>query len=234
MTGPHTRPMSESRTTTPRRRAPRSKESGRARGGRPGSTGLTQAERTLVTQQRLLTATIACLDELGYAGTTTNEVADRAGVSRGAMVHHYPSKSDLLIAALEHLVEERALELTKELEAIRESTKAPLGMDALVDLLWRTFSGKLYWAGLELFVAARTDAELREKFGPLERRLAKRVLSLFLEETGMSSRDARAAIGLSLHLMRGMAMERIFEPDAARERVLLAAWKKAVRALVDG
>ena len=55
--------------------------------------------------------TIDCLTELGWAGTTTTEVSQRAGVSRGAQLHHFPSKQDLVVAAVEHLTERRREEL---------------------------------------------------------------------------------------------------------------------------
>src|SRR3977135_1954938 len=66
-----------------------------------------QAERSAATQARLLDATIECLVERGWAATSTTEVVRRAGVSRGAQVHHYPTKEDLVLAALDYLLERR-------------------------------------------------------------------------------------------------------------------------------
>src|SRR3954470_11975957 len=73
----------------------------------------TNAERSAATQVRLLDATIECLVERGWHGTSTTEIVRRAGVSRGAQVHHYPTKEDLVLAAVQHLVERR----TREFEA---------------------------------------------------------------------------------------------------------------------
>ena len=64
-----------------------------------------QQDRSRATQRRLLDATVDCLVEVGWAGTTTTLVAERAGVSRGAQLHHYPTKAALVVAAVEHLVE---------------------------------------------------------------------------------------------------------------------------------
>ena len=67
----------------------------------------TQAERSATTQRLLLDATVACLVELGYGGTTTAAVAERAGVSRGAQLHHYGTRQRLMGAAVEHLAARR-------------------------------------------------------------------------------------------------------------------------------
>ena len=66
----------------------------------PATVRRTQAERTAETTAKLLDATADCLVERGYAGTSTVEVCRRAGVSRGALVHHFPSKDDLVAAAV--------------------------------------------------------------------------------------------------------------------------------------
>ena len=76
-----------------------------------------QAERRRITRGKLLDATIDSLVDLGYARTTTVEVGERTGLSRGTQLHHFPSKADLLVAAIEHLAEERSKEFEVELEA---------------------------------------------------------------------------------------------------------------------
>src|SRR5262245_66517292 len=80
-----------------------------------------QAERSAGTQARLLDATIDCLVELGWSGTSTTEVVRRAGVSRGAQVHHYPTKEDLVVAAVEHLCSRRMAEYRATLERLPAS-----------------------------------------------------------------------------------------------------------------
>src|SRR5919109_2573967 len=71
----------------------------------------TNQERSATTQAAILQATIEQLAEHGYGRTTTVEVAERAGVSRGALVHHFSTRSDLVLAALEYLCERRLAEL---------------------------------------------------------------------------------------------------------------------------
>lgn len=64
---------------------------------------LTQDEKTAETRRRLLDAAIVCLIDRGYANTTTSEIAERAGLSRGAQLYHFPTKEELLTRAVEHL-----------------------------------------------------------------------------------------------------------------------------------
>ena len=81
----------------------------------------TQAERTAAMRTRLLDATIECLVTYGYAGTTTPRVAQLAGVTRGAQIHHFRSKEDLVVAAIEHLAQQRAQGAIRELGRVQAS-----------------------------------------------------------------------------------------------------------------
>ncbi|WP_370950238.1 TetR/AcrR family transcriptional regulator [Amycolatopsis sp. cg5] len=114
---------------------------------------------------RLLDATIDCLVEYGYAGTTTTKVADLAGVTRGAQVHHFPTKTDLVTSAIRHLAAKRTEVAMAELDRLKASAD-PIG-DAL-DLLWEMHQGPVFSATVELWVASRTDDELRRQMAAVE------------------------------------------------------------------
>ncbi|MGK3202936.1 TetR/AcrR family transcriptional regulator [Amycolatopsis sp. MEPSY49] len=114
---------------------------------------------------RLLDATIDCLVEYGYAGTTTTRVADRAGVTRGAQVHHFPTKADLVTSAVRHLARKRTEVAMAELDRLRGSSD-PVG-DAL-QLMWEMHQGPVFSATIELWVAARTDPDLRGQLAAVE------------------------------------------------------------------
>jgi AcrR family transcriptional regulator len=136
-------------------------------------TRRTQEERRNATRGALLDATVDCLVEFGYAGVTTTRICDCAGVSRGAQVHHFPTKADLVGEAVAHLAERRATELRSELEHVPKGKRRA---QAALDLLWHAFSGPLFQASLELMVAARTDPDLREHLFALERRVNDLIL----------------------------------------------------------
>ncbi|WP_329521708.1 TetR/AcrR family transcriptional regulator [Spirillospora sp. NBC_01491] len=150
-----------------RRRHPR-------RRGSSGGGRRTQEERRSQTQARLLEATMDCLVHLGWSGTSTTEVARRAGVSRGAQQHHYPTKMVLVAASLEHLLEAQRLAYESAFAVLPAGRR---NVEGALDLLWEVFRGPPAKALMELAVAARTDEELR----PLCRDLNERILQVITE-----------------------------------------------------
>ncbi len=143
----------------------------------PATTRRTQEDRSAATQRALLTATVDCLVEYGYAGTTTRLVADRANVSRGAQTHHYPTKRDLVVAAIEHLFEVHTREFVAAFEGVPPEDRT---LDRAIDALWAIASGPSYAAVLEVVVAARTDDELRVVVHGLAGSLERTVVELLL------------------------------------------------------
>ena len=179
----------------------------------------TNQERSAATRTAILNATIEQLAEHGYGRTTTVEVAERAGVSRGALVHHFSTRSDLVLSALEYLCERRLEDLEAGIAAL---TTTEDRLSAFVDLMWRTFEGPLFVAQLELWMAARTDPELFALLLPLERGFGKRLSELYAEALG----DAAGPFyELTKHLMRGMGIERLLKPDEHDRLEVLERWK---------
>ena len=168
-----------------------------------------QEERSAETRKRLLDATIECLHELGYAGTTTPEIARRAGVSRGAQLHHYRRKEELVVGALEYVFElrlERFSQVAGELPAEPEER-----VKALVDLLWPQFKGPTFYAWLELVVASRTDAALREAVRAASNRFMQGVHEVFKLLFGITS-DAGYTEPLEIiifGMLEALALERV-------------------------
>jgi AcrR family transcriptional regulator len=148
------------------------------RTGRSGRTRRTQEERSAETRARLLDATIECLVELGYAGTTTTEVARRAGVSRGAQLHHFRTKEELVLAAVEHLFQRRNAEFIAAFARLPAGTDRPA---AALDLLWKIIGANTFYAWLELAVAGRTDARLGRRVRELGSRTSVEVERTFRE-----------------------------------------------------
>src|SRR3954463_1876851 len=109
----------------------------------PSPERRTQAERSAATVDALLDATIGCLVEDGYANTTTARVAERAGVSRGAHLHHFQTRDALLAAAADHLTAKRGEHL---LAAADELPDGPDRIARGLDLLWASYANPLYQA----------------------------------------------------------------------------------------
>jgi AcrR family transcriptional regulator len=116
-------------------------------------------------RRRLLDATVDCLVRYGYAGTTTTRVTELAGVTRGAQVHHFPTRADLVAAAVRHLALKRTELAFEKIDAVHQS-EDPLG--AALDLMWEVHQGPVLYATIEMWVAARTDQELREQLTKVE------------------------------------------------------------------
>jgi len=125
--------------------------------GRPRRT---QAERRAGTRAALLEATIDCLVEDGYARTTTRRIAERAGVTIGAVHHHFGSKVGLLGEARRYITTKWAEELLSK--APPETLPIPIRHELMLDQAWESYKGRYFQAALEILVAARTDPKLRE------------------------------------------------------------------------
>lgn len=190
----------------------------------------TQEERSATTRARLLDATVAALIESGYAGTTTTEVCARAGLSRGAQLHHFPTRADLVVNAVAHLAQRRADELRRDFaDAASSGDRLARALDAV----FASFSGPLFYAALELWVASRSDAELRKCLVRFERGVGRAMAELWRELAPPD--EARAAefqdlLELTFHVVRGMALQRILRHDDTERRRLFEVWKRMVAA----
>jgi AcrR family transcriptional regulator len=138
----------------------------------------TQEQRSAQTRARLLDATIDCLVQYGYNGTTTPRVAEMAGVTRGAQVHHFGSKNDLVIAALQHLAAKRAAATVANVGDLAAS-EDPVGK--LLDLLWDVHEGPLFIASVELWVVGRTDPALGREVAKFESIVASNLMTAVSE-----------------------------------------------------
>lgn len=131
----------------------------------------TQAERRAATRAALLDATVDGLVRHGYAHLTTAQIAEAAGVTRGALAHHFPGKSELVVEAVLHLGGRLGAEFLERVAADpRTASDRPLAERsvALLDQVWATYSSLEFTAILELWVAARTDDELRTSLRAFE------------------------------------------------------------------
>lgn len=212
----------------------------------------TQEERSAETRARLLEATIESLIEVGYASTTTTGVCERAGVSRGAQVHHFPRKQDLVVAAVAHLaakhvpvLRERAARLLGDAEPAARDRRECCAIDrgpsevdrlgAVIELVAGAFDSPLFTAALELWVAARTDAELHRALIPFERGAGRGLVALWREIAGDLAAHPRfdAVLELTMHLARGMALQKILRADDAERRRALDTWRQMSAAVLQ-
>ena len=180
----------------------------------------TQAERREATQTKLLDAAVDCLTERGYAATSVVDVQQRAGVSRGALQHYWPSRAALMVDAAKALFDSMAARLRADMaaHAARAANPTPAQrIQMAIELLWSSFDSSLFRAELELWVAARHDAELRPFVVAHDRRLGAEIFELcrdmFGPELSQHPRFAEA-IELLTHGMRGAALVVDLHPNS--------------------
>ena len=200
------------------------------------ATALPKRERTRQrdargTQQRVLEATIATLVERGYAATTTLEVQKRAGVSRGALLHHYGSRNELICAAIRYLYQTRFEDT--EAQAARLFHKGD-HVEATIRMFWEWFRGPIFGAALELWVAARHDPEILTTLLPLEHEIGRRNHELWRTVLGpayTSNPDFDDVCSNLTNIMRGVALGSVLRSKRSEDRLVSSLIRLATRLL---
>jgi AcrR family transcriptional regulator len=193
------------------------------------TTRVPQEERSRAMRARLMDATIECLVERGFGGTSTTLVSELAGVSRGAQLHHFPTKNDLVVAAVAHLTEVRGAELAAAAAAVPES---PQRTRAVLRMLGDHFASPVFTAALELWVAARTDAALLEAVAPLEQRVGRETHRMTVDLLGAdeSRPGVRELVQATLDLVRGLGLAATITDDTRRRNRILDQWARTLDA----
>jgi AcrR family transcriptional regulator len=182
-----------------------------------------QQDRSRATQARLLDAAISCLAELGYQASTVSVVAERAGVSRGAAQHYFPTREALFTAALEQVARARAAQIKRELA---ELPGAAPDTARIVELVFTLFSGQMFRAALALWVAAAAEPALREQIVPLEARIGRDVHRVVVDLLGADERvpGVRETVQATLDLARGLGLANLLTDDSARRGRIAGQW----------
>jgi AcrR family transcriptional regulator len=196
----------------------------------------TRAQRTEDSRARILDAAVACLVDGGYSGATTLTIQAAADVSRGRLLHHFPSRDRLLVAAAQHLAIKRVLDTEDRVLAIvGTEVRGWDRADRVVEQLWETHHDRHFWAAVELWTAARANPEIAEALLPEERRLGSviraSVARMFGEPLASHPRF-RQVRDILLTSMRGAALTYTFDPRDPTRDPLVAQWKDLVRTLL--
>lgn len=196
----------------------------------PGDAGW-QAHKSSTTRDQILDAAIHCIVELGYSNTTTTRIAEQASISRGAMLHHFPSRLDVIRAAVDYLHEKR-------LRAFRKSiTTIPSGVDRVkmaVEGYWAHVTHPIFVAFFELSVAARSDPDLADILHPAQKafdeewyRTAQEVFPEW--QTDRAAFDL--ALNLTQYLMEGIAIGYLTHARGYETKPLLEYLEQCIRTL---
>ncbi|MFT5011374.1 MAG: AcrR family transcriptional regulator [Patiriisocius sp.] len=189
-----------------------------------------QKTKSEKTRSIILDAALRCFYERGYNNTTTEKVAHEAGVSRGAMLHHFPSRFDLIKATVHYLHGQR-LELFEEQELeIHQNAEHSL-INEGIDAYWKQLHSPLFTVWNELRVAARTDKELHNILKPASRSFEKslqKVSASVFPDLALSEEFEKANM-LTTYLLEGMAVNGV--SNGAQADAMVSWLKTQLRAM---
>ena len=188
----------------------------------------TQAERSGETRRRILDAAVQQLGERGYAGLRTTDVAEAAGVSKGAQTHHFPSKDELVVAVVEHVfvrASEQARVRAKRAASPDEAIKALLA-DAQ-----EFFFSELFLIALDLAIQGRLrqgGANAVAEISAATRLPVEAHWRAALVDSGVPADVADDLLWLTLSIVRGLAVRRLWQHDPPRFKRLFRLWREMV------
>jgi AcrR family transcriptional regulator len=193
-----------------------------------------QQARSVATYERLIGATLDVIHDVGYHAATTQEIAERAQVSRGALLYHFPARADIILAAMERLLDDGTAEIRAVALRVQEGE---LSLEGFVGFLWELFSGRFFDLSLEMITEARNDPGLRERMIPVVKRFHEALDATWVEFCNPQTRtprQARIILNLTVCLVRGMGVQTVLRQDPGYFADMIEAWKALLPQLVGG
>lgn len=200
--------------------------------GQPQTPRRTRAEQREETRARLLDVAVQALIEEGVARTTTIEVQKRAGASRGALLHHFPTHAALLSATVARLVHMNEAAVWREAEALA-GLEDPV--ERIILTLANAYAHPSFAAELELWAVARTDDQLRDALRAAEQEALTsrdRVLDQLFAPLAGYPRMA-LVVDLSGEFIRGLTLSTILRRDGTKREKLVREWIGVTRRLLE-
>nr|WP_281434982.1 TetR/AcrR family transcriptional regulator [Rhizobium lemnae] len=194
-------------------------------------TARTQEERSAETLARIRQATIEVLYKKGFSRTSTVEIAAVAGLSRGAMTHHFSSKEDILIDAIASMLDE----VNEKLFAFAEEFARRGGStDEIVDYIWQFMSDRLFYVTMEYLPETRHNADFKARLVPVVKRFhagLDAIWSALARQKGAPEDHTRLVMNTTMCVVRGMIAQTILRDDQGYYAQMLTFWKSEVRRL---
>jgi AcrR family transcriptional regulator len=196
-----------------------------------------QELKTLASRERILDSAVQCLIEHGYAGASTLRIQQVAGVSRGRLLHHFPSRDELLVGAVKYLASTGLGSFAVEgAPAITAADRDESRIDEAVTAMWMHFQQPYFWASVELWIAARHNESLRAALGPAEDELASSVrvaLDALFGTYFVAHPNYRMMTNVLVSSMRGASLATTFSMRRSSDRNRqLHEWHSTARVLL--
>ncbi len=170
----------------------------------------TQAERSAETRRILLETAIRCLHQRGYAATTTLLVAEEAGLSRGAMLHQFPTRVDLMMFVVQSVFDDEVAIYDARPSAISDPKER---LFAFPEIVWEVLSRPSGVAVLEVLQGSRSDPDLATRLAPLQAQIEQNALTLLGRWFGDSGPGSKSAMRLVVWAIRGLSIAQVLAPD---------------------
>lgn len=189
-----------------------------------------QQERSAEMSARLMGATIDLLHQKGLTRTTTTDIARHAGVSRGALTHHFSGREAIISASVADLLSKTARDLHRFAE---EFIARGGSSDEIVDYIWRMMDDRLFYVTMEFLPEARHNDDFRDQLIPTVREFhagLDAIWTALAVRAGADPDHTRTVMNATMCLVRGMITQTVLRPgDPAYYEGILQFWKQQVR-----
>jgi AcrR family transcriptional regulator len=193
----------------------------------------TQAERSEETRTRILKAAANLIRKRGYARFRTAEVAAEAGLSRGAQLHHFPTKDSLVVATLEHVFEQAQVLSRRRAAAVNRPRDL---IEAVIDDAREFFFSEHFMVAIDIVLSTSTDQSVRKQILDISRKARRPVETAWTEAlaaNGVSGQLASDIVALTLSLVRGMALRTLWDNDPKWFDELFALWRQMIKVFLS-
>ena len=193
----------------------------------------TQAERTAETQLRILKAAANLIRRRGYARFRTAEVAAQAGLSRGAQLHHFPTKDSLVVATLEYVFEQAQILSRRRAAAINRPRDL---IEAVIEDAKEFFFSEHFMVAIDIVLSTSTDQSVRKQILDISRKARRPVeiaWSEALAASGVPASVAADVVALTLGVVRGMALRTLWDNDPKWFEHLFALWRRMIKVYLE-
>jgi AcrR family transcriptional regulator len=193
----------------------------------------TQAERSEETRTRILKAAANLIRKRGYARFRTAEVAKEAGLSRGAQLHHFPTKDSLVVATLEYVFEQARVLSRRRATAVSKPRDL---IEAVIEDAREFFFSEHFMIAIDIVLSTSTDQSVRKHILDISRKARRPVETAWAEAlaaNGVPGQLASDIVALTLSLVRGMALRTLWDNDPKWFDQLFSLWRQMIKVFLS-
>src|SRR3984957_1745503 len=193
----------------------------------------TQAERSQETRTRILKAAANLIRKRGYARFRTAEVAEEAGLSRGAQLHHFPTKDSLVVATVEYVFEQAQLLSRRRAAAVNRPRDL---IEAVIEDAREFFFSEHFMVAIDIVLSTSTDQAVRKQILDISRKARRPVETAWTEALAASGVPASVSadiVAVTLSLVRGMALRTLWDNDPKWFDELFSLWRQMIKVFLS-